>query len=253
MKLQSVLLCFAAFVAATHGYSLSCMFSQMNWGSPVGNRFGGSCNFDFTDNDYVNLVQVTDGMVPIATTNVQYLSLYGSGSTMPGPPRLPSNLKTLFPDLVYLQWAGAGLRQLSASDLSSWPNLLTANFMSNNLRSLDANVFTNNPNLRTMDFSMNPLEVIGDGFFMGLNKLTQVSFMSVKCMGMSYMGSQTDIESQKSDIQHLCGPLVPVGASTQCAADCEGLFTGIDKTLASVTKGTTSAEMAFYNILYNIH
>lgn len=238
-------------MASAYGYNLDCSFTQTNWGTPVGNGYGAYCYFSFDDNDYVNLVQVTGDHTGHELSEVKYLSVYGSGSTSTGATTLPSNLKTLFPDLVFLQWASAGLKDLTASDFSSWTNLVQVNFMGNYLRSLDADLFTNCPKLQNMDFSMNPIDVIGNGFFMGLNHLTQVSFMSVKCIGMSYMGSQGSVAAQISDIQHLCGPLTPLNDAGECAADCSSLFAGIDLTATEVEKKTLGASVVLKTNLFN--
>lgn len=205
---------------------------------------------DFADNDHQNLGQVTGDLTGHTLSDVQYLNVMGQGSMSTGPDRMPSNMAALFPNLVAIQWTSSGLKYLSASDFASWTNLVQVNFMGNHLRYLDGDLFSNNHNLQTIDFTMNPIEVIGDGFFIGLNELTQISFMSVKCLGMSYMQSQQNIEETKSDIQYLCGPLTVPGDVGECHAACDDRLTAIDVSLAVVQKTQISDLEIFRNLIF---
>lgn len=237
-------------MTASYGYNLNCYFYQQQWGPSLGDRLGGYCYIDYMDNDHVNFGGVTGELSGRALSDVQVLNVMGQGSISSGPDRMPSNLATLFPDLIVIQWMSSGLKHLSASDFASWPNLLQADFMGNHLRSLDGNLFANNHKLQLIDFSMNPIEVIGDGFFIGLDQLTQISFMSVECVGMSYMSSYDHIENTKADIQHLCGPLPVPGDLGECPVTCEDRFTAIDASLATVQTKLSSALETFRDLIF---
>lgn len=230
-KLQSLLLCIAAFVASSYGYSIDCSsFYQQDWGTPVGDVLGGYCQINYADSDEVNLVAINGDLAGKTLADVQFLYVSGYGSMSEGTDRLPSNLGTLVPNLVFLSWNGARLKHISASDLAAWPNLIQLSLSNNMIRQLDGDLLSNNPLLHTIDFTMNSISQVGPGFFDGLTALTQINFYSNKCVDM-YMSSM-DIEQTKADILFFCGPL-PVPVSNVCPAACSARIAAVEATVAT--------------------
>lgn len=226
--MQSLLLCVAACVVSSYGYSIDCSsFYENDYGTPIGQRFGGYCQINFGDNDFVHLTGINGDLGGRPLSDVQYLYVSGYGPTgSESIESLPSNLATLVPNLVALTWS-TRLKHVKASDFASWPNLVQLNLYNNMIRQLPSDLLSNNVNLQWLDFSMNAIAVIGSGFFNGLNSLTQVSFYSNPCLGMSYMTSM-DVAQTKKDLLFFCEAL-PAPVSNVCPAACSAKIAAIDK------------------------
>lgn len=213
-------------MVSSYGYSLECgSFYDIDNGDPVGEQFGGNCEVNFGDNDFVNLVSI-DGLFDTRWwPDVGYLNVYGSGPNgYESIDSLPSNLSSNVPNLVSLTWS-TRLKHVQASDFASFPNLVQLNLANNMIRQLPGNLLSNNVNLEWIDFSMNSISVIGSGFFTGLNSLTQINMYSNPCL-TNYMSS-TDIAQTKKDILFYCEAL-PAPVSNTCPAACSANIAAIE-------------------------
>lgn len=226
-KLQSLLLCVAACVVSSYGYSLDCSsFYETDYGSPMGLQFGGYCQVNFGDNDFENLAAITGDLGGRPLSDVGLLYVYGYGPNgYESIEHLPSNLATLVPNLVSLTWS-TKLKHVKASDFSSWPNLVQLNLYNNMIRQLPGNLLSSNTNLQWIDFSMNSIANIGSGFFTGLNSLTQINMYSNPCLS-NYMSSSMDMTQTKKDIAFYCEAL-PAPVSNTCPAACSANIAAIE-------------------------
>lgn len=223
--MQSLLLCMAACVASSYGYTLeTSQFYQNDYGTPLGSRFGGYCSVNWDDGDHVNLNGIVADLQGHSTFDIQYLYVYAYGPTgTESIERLPQNLHTLMYDLVYLSWSSR-LKYVQASDFAFWPNLIELHLYNNMLRQLPGDLLSNNPHIQTLDFSMNAISEIGSGFFDNLGELTQITFWSNPCMS-TYMQT-TDIHQAKADLMFYCGAL-PTPVSNVCPAACSSRINSI--------------------------
>lgn len=144
----------------------------------------------------------------LQTSDVKWFTLSNGNSLRMN--QLPSNLATIFPNLIGLQWMNSRLRTIKPSDLAPYPNLVFFSVNTNLISKLDGNLFQNNHQLHYLDLGTNEIEEIGPGLLNGLNSLTYFNIFGNTCTGtgMQFMLVplvNTNIDIQQ-DLDYVCGP-----------------------------------------------
>lgn len=95
---------------------------------------------------------------------------------------LPIGLKSFFQNLNILVINTAGLREITAMDLSEFgEDLLELWLYGNNIQALDDDLFRYNPNLQFLDLSHNKIKFVEDGTFDAIPRLEFLGFDSNPC------------------------------------------------------------------------
>lgn len=240
---QFLLLAFASVFAASNGLIFDCSYATSDYG--FGSVYGCGATVSTVDNNEA-ITSVTDSQgsadSTLQTSDVKWL--YLSNGYNLRVEKLPSNLATIFPNLVGIDWMSSKLRTVSPSDFSSYPNLVSVKFQMNMIRHLDGNLFQNNHLLQVIDFSWNSIHEIGPGLLNGLNSLTYVLIQGNICTGTSNLYINPPlytIADLQRELDFICGPETSDSSSSDaCFANCTARAAALETRVNEVV-GTVNA------------
>lgn len=225
---QLIFMVLASVLATSNAVIIDCSYStnDYNGSGPV---YSCSARVNSLDNNEA-ITAVTDSTgsadPTLQTSDVKWLNLVNNGDNFKMD-HFPSNMATIFPDLIGIDWIDGNLKTLSPSDLSPYPNLIFLHLGMNMIRKLDGNTFQNNRKLQFLELSFNNIQEIGPGLLNGLNNLTNIVFYTNICTGI---GSQfylnppyNTLADVQRDLDFVCGPSTrtePSGPCDPCLANC---------------------------------
>lgn len=216
----------ATILAASNGITIDCIYYTSDFGYNLSSIYACQSFVSTLDNNEA-ITAVTDSGATadpsLTTADVKWFTL-GNGYSLKID-RIPSNMATIFPNLVGIQWIGTKLKELSPSDLLPYPNLVFLIVSGNMLRKLDGNLFQNNHQLQYLELSQNAISEIGPGFLNGCNALTFFSIYGNICTGQSSPFYLSQPDNTLSDLQRglafVCGPEDNEPTSSDaCLANC---------------------------------
>lgn len=94
---------------------------------------------------------------------------------------LPQGIDEIFPNLLLINFARTGLKEIHQSDLRKFPKLKDAAFYLNSIESMEEDLFKFNPDLEAISFYGNKISYIHPNVFDGLEKLRYLDFFNNTC------------------------------------------------------------------------
>lgn len=159
-------------LAASNAIIIDCNYSMKNWA-----QSGIVYTCDATINTLGNneaITAVTDfgatADPTLQTSDVKWFVLTNAQNLRVD--HFPSNMATIFPNLVGIIWVDSRLKSISPADLSPYPSLIFFAVSRNMIRKLDGKLFQNNKKLQQIDYELNAIQEIGPGL---LNALTWIN------------------------------------------------------------------------------
>lgn len=223
-KIQFAILLLASALAVTNGIQVSCSYSTMGMSYVSGSPY--TCQATLTE-DGSDDITLLSGAHTGSMTNANVQGFYVMGAYQTKFNKLPSNLATYFPNLVYISVDNTRMKTLTSADLKPFSNLVYFSAQMNLLRVLPGDTFDFNLYLAYLNLAYNSIQYVGAGFLSKNTLLTNIQFQYNRCLGQSmymYIGNGYTVADYVSDVNFLCGPggssSGGYGTIDSCPANC---------------------------------
>ncbi|XP_070505224.1 paramyosin-like [Chironomus tepperi] len=190
-KIILLLLCMT--FGTSQAVSFDCQYISGSW-SGLGTAYYCSVqnSVSITSPDAAQVDSVTGThLAGHNNDNVEGFSVYNKGQVH----YFPRGLDKIFKNLIGIQIAYAGLKEIHQSDLKDLPKLRNLFLYGSSLEILEANLFKFNPNLDYIYLKSNKISHIDPNVFDKLTKLKDMNLDANTCISMSASDSQTAVQN----------------------------------------------------------
>lgn len=167
-------------IAFSGAFTLNCEYQYINW-TMVGRRY--TCNvlsIDFSDDNLIRAWNATGEHFSEELSDDDVEGVWIDNENFNGV--FPQGIGEIFPSIVTIRVAEAGIRELTRNDLLQFPNLLMIVLIDNELETLDADVFDGTPNMECINFNRNRIRHLGPRVFQRLNNLMALRLADNFCI-----------------------------------------------------------------------
>lgn len=225
---------FLVFIATAHGFTINCVYEDLNWGGILPSEYTCTGTVSASDNNTSVLTVTGTHLTGRTNADVRGFSIYNSQITN----RLPSNINSFFPNIVAVDWVFGTLSTINSEDLRQFPNLIMLSVFGNQLTLLDSNLFTHTRSLRWVELSNNRITNIGEGILANLTDLQFVLFERNTCYSTIATTPESIAEIQEAFITEC-----PASLTVDCVYG-DVNWSGIMPTVYTCT-GTVSGTGSF--------
>jgi len=199
-------------ISSSSGIIINCLFDDFSW--QIGLRY--TCTVDVVDmsGNAAAFLDVT-GIHQPARTNSHVLGIRFLRNPFD---RMPTNIESFFPNLMFIAFYGGNLTFISAENLKPFRNLQQFFVNSNQISIIEGDLFKYSPNIQIMQFWGNRITNVGHGLLIGLRMLRQADFGRNSCIDIS--ASQETIANLTRALLLQCPPLATITTISTTSSDC---------------------------------
>jgi hypothetical protein len=185
----------------TAAVDIECKFEMSSW-PVVGEVYTCTLQKDpLITSPNVTIAAATESH-QLSMSHADVTGFYSYGKTIKFMPR---GLKNVFPNLIAVWIARAGMKELHQSDLKQFPGLKSLELSLNNIATLEEDLFKHNPELENINLSSNEITQIHPSVFDHLSRLSRLHLNSNVCIdAFAYGNNQKAALSLISRVKQEC-------------------------------------------------